>query len=140
MADHYLYLDETGTLDFEDRPGEQYFGVGSAYFAGDQLVKGLHARNDSARTRAEMYSEIAIQSPRFDATMLLKHRSSDRVRRGGKVQLYKLTCWMHLRRVVMSVAHPGDRIFVIVGHLTTSNRRDAMRHAINDVCQQVGHD
>lgn len=160
MTDHYLYLDETGTLDFEGRPGERYFGVGTAYFAGHhgdalwaghqlrvnleasgvRLTKGLHAKNDSARTRTDMYAEIVRQNPRIDATMLLKERAFARVQQEGKVRLYKLACWIHLTRVVLEVSDPGDRVFVIVGHLTTSSRRDAIRHAITDICKQVGFD
>ena len=32
--DHYVYLDDTGTLDFDDVAGERCFGVGSATWAG----------------------------------------------------------------------------------------------------------
>lgn len=92
MTDHYLYLDETGTLDFEDRPGEEYFGVGTAHFEGDhrdaiweghqlrvgleakgiKLPKGLHAKNDSHSTRGDVYATIAAQQVRFYATLLKK--------------------------------------------------------------------
>ncbi|MCW2791957.1 MAG: hypothetical protein JWO76_1055 [Nocardioides sp.] len=81
MVDHYLYLDETGTLDFENRPGEEYFGVGTAHFEGDhrdaiweghqlrvgleakgiKLPKGLHAKNDSHRPAA-MYTRPSRRS------------------------------------------------------------------------------
>lgn len=34
-AEKYLYIDETGTLDFESRPGEAYFGIGTACYVGN---------------------------------------------------------------------------------------------------------
>jgi len=45
--DQYLYLDETGTLDFESRVGESYFGIGTAHYVGDHgkaLWSGLQLR------------------------------------------------------------------------------------------------
>jgi hypothetical protein len=100
VVDHYLYLDETGTLDFEDRPGEEYFGVGTPHFEGDhrdaiwdghqlrvgleakgiKLPKGLHAKNDSHSTRGDVYATIAAQQVRFDATLLKKSSAFPSVR------------------------------------------------------------
>jgi hypothetical protein len=155
--DHYLYLDETGTLDFEERPGEAFFGVGTAHFAGAhgdeiwqghelrcelestgvRVQKGLHAKNDSAATRAQVYTLIASQAPRFDSTMLRKANAFPRVREAGKVRLYKMALWLHLKHVVYQISDPGDRIFMVVGHLQTSSRRDAIRQAVMDVCAQT---
>lgn len=157
--DHYLYLDETGTLDFEDRPGERFFGVGTAHFAGNhaeslwqgqqlrceleargiRLQKGLHAKNDSASTRIDVYGLIEQQAPRFDATMLCKSNAYPRVQAAGKVRLYKMALWLHLKHVIYQVSVQGDRVFVVIGHLQTSNRRDAIRNAVADVCAQVGY-
>lgn len=158
MTDHYLYLDETGTLDFESRPGEAYFGVGTAHFAGDhrdslwaghqlrieleakgvRLPKGLHAKNDSHATRQVVYDTLALQPVRFDATMLRKENAYERVRAAGKVRLYKVAVWLHLKHVIFEVSDPGDRIFVVAGRLQTSSHREAIRHAIEDVCAQAG--
>lgn len=157
VPDHYLYLDETGTLDFEARPGECFFGVGTAHFDGDhgaaiweghqlrttleakgiRLPKGLHAKNDSAATRVEMYQLIAQQAPRFDATMLRKANAYPYVQAAGKVRLYKLAVFMHLKYVVPAISSPGDRVFVIVGNLQTTKHRDAIRDAVHDICAQV---
>lgn len=157
MADHYLYLDETGTLDFEDRPGECFFGVGTAHFPGEHgsalwqghqlrceleargihLQKGLHAKNDSAATRAQVYRLIAEQAPRVDVTMLKKAKAYSYVQAAGKVRLYKLALWMHLKYVIPLISLQGDRIFVVVGHLQTSSRREAIRNAVSDVCAQL---
>lgn len=159
MTDHYLYLDETGTLDFEARPGEAFFGVGTAHFAGDhsaeiwdghqlrtglevkgvRLPKGLHAKNDSASTRVEMYDLLAAQAPRFDATMLRKERAYPNIKAAGKVRLYKMAVWLHLKHVIYQISIPGDRVFVIVGNLQTTKHRDAIRDAVKDVCAQLNY-
>ncbi len=156
MATHYLYLDETGTLDFEGRPGEEYFGVGTAHFEDDhrdaiweghqlrirleangvKVPKGLHAKNDSHPTRGDVYSNIATQDVRFEATLLKKSAAYPNVRAAGKVRLYKMAIWLHLKYVIPRVSAVGDRVFVIAGHLQTSGRRDAIRHAVDDVCEQ----
>jgi hypothetical protein len=160
VVDHYLYLDETGTLDFEGRPGEEYFGVGTAHFEGDhrdaiweghqlrvgleakgiKLPKGVHAKNDSHPTRGDVYATIAAQQVRFDATLLKKSAAYPNVRAGGKARLYKMAIWLHLKYVIPLVAATGDRIFVIAGHLQTSGHRDAIRHAVDDVCRQNAFD
>lgn len=160
VADHYLYLDETGTLDFQSRPGEAFFGVGTAHFSGDhrdaiweghqlrvnleasgvRLPKGLHAKNDSHPTRAAVYGVLSTQSVRFDATLLKKDAANSNVKAAGKVRLYKMAVWLHLKYVLPAVSRPGDRILVVAGHLQTSSHRDAIRHAVGDVCDQMEFD
>ena len=157
MTDHYLYLDETGTLDFESRPGEAFFGVGTAHFAGDhrdaiwaghqlrieleakgvKLPKGLHAKNDSHPTRQQTCETLAVQSVRFDATLLKKDAAYDRVKTAGKVRLYKTAVWLHLKYVIPTVSAHSDRVFVIAGNLQTGSHREAIRHAVDDVCAQL---
>jgi hypothetical protein len=160
MTDHYIYLDETGTLDFETREGENYFGVGTVHFAGDhrdaiwagfqlrvnlesqgiRLTRGLHAKDDSHATRREVYAEIAQQEPAVSSTMLCKANAFPSVRQQGKVRLYKMAVWLHLKYVIPKVSRPGDRVLVIVGTLQTSAKRDAIRRAVHDVCQQLDYD
>lgn len=160
MTDHYLYLDESGTLDFEARPGEAFFGVGTAHFVGDhrdsiwaghqlrieleakgiRLPKGLHAKNDSHPTRREVYQTLAAQPVRFNATMLRKAKAIPRIQAAGKVRLYQMALWLHLKFVVFEISSPGDRVFVVAGHLQTSRRREAIRHAVEDVCRQTSFD
>lgn len=159
-VDHFVYLDETGTLDFDDIAGERYFGVGSATWtghhgeaiwqghllrlnleaAGIRLPKGLHAKNDSAATRSQVFELIATQRPRLDATLLLKSNAQPQVRRAGKVRLYKLALWMHLKHVIPTISARGDSIFVIAGHLQTTGHREAIRSAIDDVADQLEND
>ena len=58
----------------------------------------------------------------------------------GPVRLYKLAWFLHFKEIAQQVSEPGDRLYVIVGSLQTSSKRGAIRQALEDVCQEVGHD
>ena len=158
--DHYLYLDETGTPDFESSPGERYFGVGSTHWnrshgdalwdghalrlameaIGIQLPKGLHAKNDRASMRAQVYRLIAQQDPRFDSTIFRKEQALPHVKAAGAAHFYKLALWLHLKYVIPNISAPNDRVFLIAGSLQTSRKRSAIRNAVEDVARQLGGD
>lgn len=161
MSDVFVYADETGDLDMSDSPGaSRYFGFGTAVFPdghGDVLWEGLrlrcrleqdgvrvpsgvHAKNDSHRTRGEVYQLIARQRPRFDTTFSLKANAYDRVKAAGQVRLYKLAWYLHFKEIARQVSEAGDTMFVIIGSLKTNNKRQAIRLALEDVCQQMARD
>ena len=158
MNDIYVYADETGDLDMTGSEGSsRYFGFGTAVFRGDhgpalwqglrlrcaleasgiRLQRGFHAKDDSRRTREEVYSLIKAQAPRFDTTFLLKQSAFPRIKAAGQVRLYKLAWFLHFKEIARQVSDPGDHVYVIVGSLSTHNKRDAIRHALQDVCSQV---
>lgn len=84
-----------------------------------------------------MFSLIAEQAPRFDMTFLEKRAAYDSVKSKGSIYLYKMAVFLHLKYVIDKVSNPRDTVFVIVGSLQTSRKREAVRHAVVDVCQQV---
>lgn len=158
MAEVFLYADETGDLDLASSPGTStFFGFGTAAFVGDygdrlwegfhlrcelegrgvHLQRGFHAKNDSRATRSEVFSLIAAQAPRFDMTFLDKRAAYDSVRSRGSAYLYKVAVFLHLKWVIDKISNPLDTVYVIVGSLQTSRKREAVRHAVDDVCQQV---
>jgi hypothetical protein len=159
MTDLYMYADETGDLDMTGSAGaSRYFGFGTAVFSdghghqlweglqlrcalearGVRLPRGFHAKNDSHATRTEVFDLIRRQGPRFDTTFLLKANAYDRIKRQGPVSLYKMAWFLHFKEVSRQVSRSGDRLYVIIGMLQTNNKRDAIRHALEDVCAQVG--
>lgn len=156
-----MYADETGDLDMSGSRGtRRYFGFGTAVLpdghgpalwqglrlrcrleqAGIRVPSGVHAKNDSHRTRTEVYELIASQRPRFDTTFLYKEHAENRIRSAGQVQLYKLAWYLHFKEIVREVSQPGDTIFAIIGSLHTHNKREAIRLALDDVCQQFADD
>lgn len=92
---------------------------------GIKLPRGLHAKNDSHPTRGDVYATLAAQV-RFDASLLKKSAAYPNARAAGKVRLFKMAIWLHLKHVIPLVSATGDRIFVIAGHLQTSGHRDAI--------------
>ncbi|MEX1908632.1 DUF3800 domain-containing protein [Janibacter sp. Y6] len=159
MGKVYIYCDETGTLDYED-PNSEYFGIGTATFTGThadamwegfdlrtrlearglRTPKGVHAKNDSRRTRGEVFELIKRQAPRFDTTFLYKPNAYDYVRARGPVYLYKTAFYQHFKYILYRVSNPGDEVFVIAGHLQTNSKRDAIYDAVRDVCSQLDVD
>lgn len=159
MADIFMYADETGDLDMTGSVGaSQYFGFGTAVFAGDhghhlweglelrcaleakgvRLPRGFHAKNDSHTTRTQVFDLIRRQRPRLDTTFLLKANAYPTIKQAGQVRLYKMAWYLHFKEIARRVSNVGDRLFVIIGMLQTHNKRDAIRHALEDVCGQVG--
>jgi len=79
---------------------------------GIKLPRGLHAKNDSHPTRGDVYATLAAQV-RFDASLLKKSAAYPNARAAGKVRLFKMAIWLHLKYVIPLVSATGDRIFVI---------------------------
>lgn len=158
--DYFVYLDETGVPDFESpkTPDDfPYFGVGSATYAGDhsqenwdaQILRlaleerGLsvetqfHAKNDVWPIRNEVFSLIAMQAPRFDATFLRKERAYGYVRDAGKMRLYKLAFYLHLKQL-LTLAIPHDaKVYIIVATIGTNAIRATARAAVEDIATQM---
>jgi hypothetical protein len=163
VADIFMYVDETGNLDYNGSPSaagggaSTYFGFGTAVFTGDQgpnleqglrlraeleagglnLRQGFHAVNDSARTRSAVFPVIAKQGPRFDTTLLCKANAYPYVRAEGEMRLYKLAWYMHFKHVAQKVSTRSDRLFVIAAEFGTAARRTQAKAALEEVCRQV---
>lgn len=99
---------------------------------GPSISRAVRARSTPAT--------IAAQQVRFDATLLKKSAAYANARAAGKVRLYKMATWLHLKYVIPRVSASGYRIFMIAGHPQTSGHRDAIRRAVDDVCQQNAFD
>lgn len=161
MADVFIYADETGDLDMSGRVGtSSYFGFGTAILPdghgdvlweglrlrchleqrGVRMPSGMHAKNDSHATRDEVFGLIRRQAPRFDTTFLLKSRANESIREAGPVRLYKMAWYLHFNEIVRRVSDPGDSVFVVVASLKTHSKRDAIRAALVDVCDQSSRD
>lgn len=162
--DIYVYVDETGNLDFdsEGKDGQSpYFGFGTATYYGDHgadlfaglklradverdglpLPNGFHATADSHTVRNRMFQEVARQAPRFDTTFLRKSAAYPSIRAGGQMRLYKMAWYLHFKEVVNWIStDPNDRITVIAEQFGTKNRAQLAQSALSDVCRQMNKD
>lgn len=159
MADVYLYVDETGNLDYGggSKPGERYFGFGSVVFKGAHhtalwagfelrlrlaasgldLPQGFHAVNDTTATRNAVFEELMWHVSRVDTTFLYKENARDYVREKGQDYLYRLAWYLHFKEIALRVSDRGDTLYVIAGTFGTRSRASTARAALAAVCEQV---
>lgn len=159
MTDYFIYLDESGTLDFLEPANETespFFGFGSAMFLGEHrdaiwqghllraaleakkvnLPHGFHAKNDSWATREAVLKLISTQPLRFDATFLYKANAFPYVQSRGKSRLYKIALFLHLQRVC-SQFKAEDRLYVVLATFSAASFKDAAKEAIEDIANQM---
>ena len=163
MADYFVYLDESGTLDFGENvaKGESvYFGVGSAIYPGEHgdvlwdahvlraslesqgvsIPSQLHAKNDSWATRKQVLSLINNHNPRFDATFLRKENAYPNIKRAGKTRLYKMAMYLHVKYLCQRVFKSDDSIYLVVANIGTSALRAAAQEGLRDIASQMPQD
>jgi hypothetical protein len=158
MADVFMYVDETGNLDFDGAAkgsaASIYFGFGSAVFRedhghhlwdgltlrarlegeGTQLARGFHAKNDRHAVRNEVFAAIHRQKPRIDTTFLCKANAYEAVRARGQMELYKLAWRLHFSEIAKQVSTREDTLYVIAGTFGTNKRSELAREALREVC------
>ncbi|QIK63433.1 DUF3800 domain-containing protein [Leucobacter viscericola] len=149
-----MFLDESGTPDFDPAAGSTYFAFGSATYSTDRpiplqafhdlrtgtrsaLLNGFHAVDDSLTTRAEMFELIAQHPARFGATFMLKANAHDHVRQREKIWMYKYTLYRHLASILLELRGRYDTIHVVAAEIGMQAKRSAVRLAVEDVCQQL---
>lgn len=160
MGRIYLYVDETGNLDYNNTSESGFFGFGTAAFPdehGDELWAGLklraalsakgldlphgfHAKNDSTPTKNEMFQVLGELAPRFDTTFLYKPNAYTSVKARGEMYLYKLAWYLHFKEIAQRVANRNDTIVVVAGSFGTKKRQAQARAALEEVCSQVNRD
>lgn len=151
----WAYLDETGTPDY-DPDSLPFFAFGSALFEDDhgvdlmsglkvracrKLQKGFHACADSKQTRESFFTVIHDMDAKFFATFLKKHNAYEYVQRKGNLYLYKYALYSHISELVRYVSQfPGDNtLYIVVAHIDMRSKRQAVKEAISDVCDQYSH-
>lgn len=160
MSEYFVYMDETGTLDFgppRSATESPYFGFGSVIFPGEhgdviwdghvlraslesrgvKIPSQFHAKNDTWETRGDVFSLIASQAPRFDATLLRKERAQAKVIAAGKPRLYKIALYLHLKFLCQKVFSREDSLYVVVATIGTRAMKTAAEAAIIDVAAQM---
>jgi hypothetical protein len=150
----WVFLDESGTPDFDPNAASPYFAFGSATYTTERpvpfqamhdlrtgmqssLLNGFHAVDDSLRTRAEVFGLLAQHSARFDATFMLKANAYDYVRQRDKIWMYKYTLYRHLSSIIPELRSRYDTIHVVAAEIGMQAKRTAVRLAVEDVCRQL---
>jgi hypothetical protein len=153
-VDVWIYLDESGTVDFNPSASNSpYFAFGSASTAGDHLdvfrgyliarasrngvENGFHAYNDSAGSKQALFDVMRESDLEFASTFMAKANADPDVVSRPKVWFYKHTLFLHLGAVIPKVSRPGDIVHVVAAHISMDAKRDAVIHAVEDVCSQV---
>lgn len=157
MANIYVFADETGDLSYESE--SKYFGFGTATFSSHEGINfagafklrcdlearglpnigGFHASTDSNKTRTEVFSLVASQSPRFDFTFLDKTEANPSVKFRGETYLYKLAWHLHFKQLVSMVSNEKDTIYAISASIKTKAKANSIQKALIDVAVQLNH-
>lgn len=150
----WVFLDESGTPDFDSTAQSPYFAFGSATFTQSRpipfkpyhdvreqrrgILNGFHAYNDSRDTRTAFFNMMADNPAHYEATFMLKENAFGYVKQRPKIWMYKYTLFRHLQQVIASLRAQVDTINVVAAHINMDAKQDAVRHSIEDVCAQLG--
>lgn len=150
----WVFLDESGTPDFDQDANSPYFAFGSATYTSERplpfqafhdlrtstsmhLLTGFHAVDDSRTTRTEVFELIAQHPARFDATFMLKENAYENIRQREKIWMYKYTLFRHLASILPELQRRYETVHVIAAEIGMKAKRSAVREAVEDVCQQL---
>jgi hypothetical protein len=157
MSDVWIYLDESGTPDFDLGIGSSpYFAIGEAVMrdghdqmlgdflvacAGrDKLVNGFHAYDDSSATKAALFDVMGRSGARYAFTFMAKANAYADVRDRPKIWLYQYALYVHLKASIPVHSRIGDTVHVIAAHITMGAKQAAIEQAVSGVCGQLSSD
>ncbi|HET9662085.1 MAG TPA: DUF3800 domain-containing protein [Thermomicrobiales bacterium] len=149
----YLFLDESGNLDFTTK-GTRYFTLTSVMLVdcgcgnelielrrmlaweGINLVGEFHATEDYQHVRDRVFDAISRHELRIDATIIEKREIAGHLR-SNEHRFYKQMLYLHLKHVVAEVVKPGDSLLVVCAALGTRRDRELHRENLRDVIDQI---
>lgn len=156
MGQKFIFGDESGNLDFSSKPSASNYyitttvaldghcSIGNEILDlrrrlahdGHLLTDGFHCSEEKQAIRDAVFSLIAEHDFRVDATIMEKRKAIDRLR--SNPPRFVKQCWfLHFKWLVPRVATSGDRLFVAQAAVKTAKGRDDLRHALDDVVDQV---
>ncbi len=153
MAVRYLFLDESGNLDFTPK-GSRYFTLTSVALEDCQVGSDLidlrrtlarqsidlfdqfHATEDRQAIRDRVFDSICRHQLRIDVTLLEKSKADAHLRMDPD-RFYRLGVYFHLRHVIPEVLASGDELLVVCAALGTKKQMQAhlghLRYVIREV-------
>jgi hypothetical protein len=153
LALRYLFLDESGTLDFTPK-GTRYFALTSIgiddcrcgnelielrrtlALQGISLVQEFHATEDYQHVRDRVFASISQHKMRIDSTIVEKSGIAEHLR-ASEYRFYKQILFRHLKHVVPQIMQPDDTLLVVCAALGTRRDREIHRANLQDVIEQV---
>lgn len=155
--DVWIYLDESGTPDFDLGPASsRYFAIGGAVFHGghgavledfvaarssrNALAGGFHAYADSTATKAVLFEVMERSSGSYAFTFLAKANAYPSIQRRPKIWLYQYALYVHLKAAIPTFSRPGDVVHVVAAHISMGAKQVAVEQAVDGVCRQFSGD
>ncbi len=138
MTLRYLFLDESGNLDFSSK-GSRYFTVTSIVLDDCQIGNDLvdlrrtlareeidifgqfHATEDRQAIRNRVFDIIRGYDLRIEVTVLEKSKAHEHLRTDREA-FYRLAVYYHLRHLIPQVAEADDELLVVCAALGTHNQ------------------
>jgi hypothetical protein len=153
----YVFADEAGDFAFKRGPNiSKYFIACSVTIEsceiGEKLLRlrremawqrrdlgdYFHATSDSQATRDAVFSLIANESLRIDATILEKSKALLWTRETNQT-FYKYAWYYHFKHVASQIVKPGDELQVTIASIGTKKNRGEFLNAITEVLNQTAN-
>ena len=156
MALRYLFLDESGNLDFSSK-GSKHFtltsvSVSSCQVGNDlielrremawtehELFDQFHATEDQQAVRNMVFDSICKHEFRIDVTILQKSKATEHLSTDPD-RFYRLGIYAHLRYVIPQIATQEDALLVVCASLGTrkqqANHLAHLRYVIRSVAPE----
>jgi hypothetical protein len=96
----------------------------------------FHATSDKQRVRDRVFDLLARAEFRFDATILDKARTYERLQ-ADPLRFYKTAWWLHFKYVAPQIANPLDELMMVASSLQIRKKKKLVHVAIRDVVNQV---
>jgi hypothetical protein len=152
LALRYLFLDESGNLDFSIK-GSRYFTVTSIVLddceIGNDLIDlrrklaredvdifgQFHATEDQQVIRNRVFEVIHEYDFRIGVTVLQKAKAHEHLRTDREA-FYRLAVYFHLRHLIPRIAESGDELLIVCAALGTHKQMAAHLGNLRNVARE----
>lgn len=154
MSRKYLFIDESGNLDFSGK-GSSHFILTSV--AADSYRPALallghrhnlviteeydghcfHATSDQQRVRDGVFDLIRDMEIRVDTTIFEKRKAYDRLKTDNA--FYDLAWYMHLKHVIPRVAKADEDLIIFAATINVQEKKQTFQNALKGTVDAIGH-
>ena len=156
MARKYLFIDESGNLDFSGKATASGHFIltsvtSSTYEPSiallrhrhDLVIDGdydghcFHATEDKQQIRDGVFSLIRDFDIEIDSTIFEKRKAFDRLKEASR--FYNLAWHMHLKHVIPRVAEPDDDLIIFAATITVREKRQTFEQTLKGTVEALGN-